>query len=146
MLNVYRRLGSAFRGSVRRLAARSAFSSVVDTTSNVGAHPSPSVDVITTPIFYVNAEPHIGHVYTALLCDARARWSRLRGKEVLFTTGTDEHGLKVDEAATRNGFDEPLAFCDTVAQQFEQCFQEFQISYDDFIRTSEVPVPPPVSA
>ena len=95
------------------------------------------VDVITTPIFYVNAAPHLGHLYTALLCDARARWSRMQGRKVLFTTGTDEHGLKIEEAAEKNGFDSPLLFCDTVAKSFESCFDEFGISHDDFVRTTE---------
>ena len=94
-------------------------------------------DVITTPIFYVNAEPHLGHLYSALLCDARARWSRLRGRQVLFTTGTDEHGLKIEEAADRSECGTPGAFCDKVAQSFVDCFSAFGISYDDFIRTTE---------
>lgn len=59
--------------------------------------------LITTPIFYVNASPHIGHLYTAVLSDAIARWHRLQGAEVLFTSGTDEHGLKVHEAAEKQG-------------------------------------------
>jgi len=94
-------------------------------------------DVITTPIFYVNAAPHLGHLYTTLLCDARARWSRLRGRNVLFTTGTDEHGLKIEEAAERNGFDSPGMFCDDVAESFRKCFEIYNISHDDFIRTTE---------
>jgi len=58
---------------------------------------------VSTPIFYVNAKPHIGHLYTALLTDAAARWSRIEGIPTLFSTGTDEHGLKVQEAAENAG-------------------------------------------
>jgi methionyl-tRNA synthetase len=95
-------------------------------------------DVITTPIFYVNAAPHIGHLYTALLGDARARWSRLLGRRVLFTTGTDEHGLKIEEAAQRGGFAASTKeFCDAVSCSFVRCFEAFAISHDDFVRTTE---------
>ena len=58
---------------------------------------------ITTPIFYVNDVPHIGHAYTKIICDSIARYLKLNGKEVLFTTGTDEHGLKVEKAAKTKG-------------------------------------------
>ena len=96
------------------------------------------VDIVTTPIFYVNAEPHIGHLYSALVADARARWSRMEGREVLFTTGTDEHGLKIEEAAEKGGFDSPATFCDEVSSTFKECFLKFGISFDDFVRTTEV--------
>jgi methionyl-tRNA synthetase len=61
--------------------------------------------VITSPIFYVNARPHIGHLYTALYCDAMARQHRLRGDQVWFATGTDEHGLKIQKRAVEEGKD-----------------------------------------
>ncbi len=77
-------------------------------------------------------------MYSALLCDARARWSRLLGRRVLFTTGTDEHGTKVQEAALANGFQSTIEFCDQVAKAFEDCFRAFGISFDDFVRTTQV--------
>ncbi len=68
---------------------------------------------ITTPIYYVNDSPHIGHAYTTIACDAIARFMRLDGHEVKFLTGTDEHGQKVDKAASSAGID-PQAFTDEV--------------------------------
>ena len=66
---------------------------------------------LTTPIYYVNDSPHIGHAYTTVACDALARFMRLDGRDVLFLTGTDEHGQKVDKSARAAGVD-PQAFCD----------------------------------
>lgn len=66
--------------------------------------------VITSPIFYVNAKPHLGHLYTAVLCDAIARYHRHMGEEVLFSTGTDEHGLKIQKKAAEAAM-EPYDFC-----------------------------------
>ena len=91
---------------------------------------------VSTPIFYVNAEPHIGHLYTAVLADASARWSRLRGSQTLFSTGTDEHGLKVQEAAEKAGI-APGVYCDKVSKKFRNTFDDFDISYDDYVRTTE---------
>jgi len=92
--------------------------------------------LITTPIFYVNARPHIGHLYSALIGDVIARWSRMRGKETLFVTGTDEHGSKVEAAAKKEGM-EVERFCDKVSSEFRRLFDRADISYDDFIRTTE---------
>ena len=92
---------------------------------------------VSTPIFYVNAKPHIGHLYTALLTDAAARWSRIEGIPTLFSTGTDEHGLKVQEAAENAGVS-PLEYCDTISRSFKDVFDQFDISFDDYIRTTEV--------
>ena len=72
---------------------------------------------ITTPIYYVNDRPHIGHAYTTLACDMLARFKRLDGYDVHFLTGTDEHGQKVEKSAAAAGVD-PLAFCDQVSQNF----------------------------
>jgi methionyl-tRNA synthetase len=69
---------------------------------------------VTTPIYYVNDQPHIGHAYTTLACDALARFMRLDGAEVFFLTGTDEHGQKVEKAAEASGMD-PQAFTDEVS-------------------------------
>jgi methionyl-tRNA synthetase len=91
---------------------------------------------ITTPIFYVNAEPHLGHAYATILADAVARSRRLLGDEVLFLTGTDEHGQKVERAAHKAGV-EPLAFVDQISGAFRSLFKELNISNDDFIRTTE---------
>ena len=95
---------------------------------------------VTTPIFYVNAKPHLGHVYTVLLADAQNRFQKLRkpqNHQTLFTTGTDEHGLKIQQASEKNGFSNPIHFCDSVSREFNTTFDSFQIVSDDFIRTSE---------
>ena len=97
---------------------------------------STTTTFVSTPIFYVNAEPHIGHLYTAVLTDAYARWSRLRGSKTLFSTGTDEHGLKVQEAAEKAGLP-PGVFCDDVSKKFKSTFDNFDITYDDYVRTTE---------
>lgn len=91
---------------------------------------------ITTPIYYVNGEPHLGHVYTTIACDVIARYKRLSGYDVYFLTGTDEHGLKVHQAARDQGID-PQSFTDTVSQSFRDVLPLFQISNTDFIRTTE---------
>ena len=91
---------------------------------------------VSTPIFYVNAKPHIGHLYTALLTDAYARWCKIKGEKVLFSTGTDEHGLKVQEAAEAND-ETPSNFCNNISSKFSKTFDLFNVKYDDYIRTSE---------
>ncbi len=91
---------------------------------------------ITTPIYYVNDKPHIGHAYTTLACDLLARFKRLDGFDVLFLTGTDEHGQKVEKAAMAAGID-PKTFCDQVSTNFRDLAQRLNISNDDFIRTTE---------
>ncbi|MDF2096197.1 methionine--tRNA ligase [Aquibaculum arenosum] len=91
---------------------------------------------ITTPIYYVNDVPHIGHAYTTLACDVLARFMRLDGKEVFFLTGTDEHGQKVEKSAQKAG-EEPQAFTDRVSQNFRDLAAVMNFSYDDFIRTTE---------
>jgi methionyl-tRNA synthetase len=91
---------------------------------------------LTTPIYYINAEPHIGHAYTTMLTDAIARAQRLMGKDVFFLTGTDEHGQKVARAAQKSGKD-TKAFADMVASKFQQMCVDLAISNDDFIRTTE---------
>jgi methionyl-tRNA synthetase len=91
---------------------------------------------LTTPIYYINAEPHIGHAYTTMLTDAIARSQRLMGEDVFFLTGTDEHGQKVARAAQKSGT-ETRAFADLVASKFRQMCTDLSISNDDFIRTTE---------
>ncbi|HET9360111.1 MAG TPA: methionine--tRNA ligase [Vicinamibacterales bacterium] len=95
-----------------------------------------SASFITTPIYYINAQPHIGHAYTTMLADAIARSRRLMGGEVFFLTGTDEHGQKVERAAQKAGLATP-AFADRVSDSFRQMCRDLRISNDDFIRTTE---------
>ena len=90
----------------------------------------------TTPIYYVNDKPHIGHAYTSLATDVLARWKRLEGHDVFFLTGTDEHGQKVEKAAQDAGMD-PQAFTDQVSQSFRLLAERMGYSHDDFIRTTE---------
>ena len=91
---------------------------------------------LTTPIYYVNDKPHIGHAYTSLATDVLARWHRLSGREVYFLTGTDEHGQKVEKAAQDAG-EEPQAFTDRVSQAFRDLTVTMGFSNDSFIRTTE---------
>lgn len=91
---------------------------------------------LTTPIYYVNAEPHLGHAYTTILADAAARAHRLLGEDVFFLTGTDEHGQKIERSARKAGV-EPRAFVDGVAAKFRELFADLRVSNDDFIRTTE---------
>ncbi|WP_029007007.1 methionine--tRNA ligase [Azospirillum halopraeferens] len=91
---------------------------------------------LTTPIYYVNDVPHIGHAYTTLACDALARFMRLDGYEVKFLTGTDEHGQKVEKSAQAAGV-APQAFTDRVSQNFRDLVRVMNFSNDDFIRTTE---------
>ena len=91
---------------------------------------------LTTPIYYVNDVPHIGHAYTTLACDVLARFKRLDGFDVLFLTGTDEHGQKVEKAAEAVDM-KAQAFTDKVSQNFRDLLPFMNISNDDFIRTTE---------
>ncbi len=91
---------------------------------------------ITTPIYYVNDVPHIGHAYTTVAADVIARFKRLSGKEVFFLTGTDEHGQKVEKAAAERG-ETPIQLADRVVQRFSDLWKVLNISNDDFIRTTE---------
>ncbi|QHC36164.1 methionine--tRNA ligase [Komagataeibacter xylinus] len=91
---------------------------------------------VTTPIYYVNGAPHIGHAYTSVAADVIARFKRLAGFDVFFLTGTDEHGQKVEQAAGAKGM-QPQAFADAVAADFRDMYDKMDISYDDFIRTTE---------
>ncbi len=91
---------------------------------------------ITTPIYYVNDVPHIGHAYTTVAADIMARYKRLEGYQVFFLTGTDEHGQKVEKAAQERGVD-PKTHCDEMVKRFQSLWQRLNISYNDFIRTTE---------
>ncbi|MDE3015592.1 MAG: methionine--tRNA ligase [Pseudomonadota bacterium] len=91
---------------------------------------------LTTPIYYVNDRPHIGHAYTSVACDVLARYKRLSGANVKFLTGTDEHGQKIEKAATAAGLT-PQAMADANSQHFRDMARLMNISNDDFIRTTE---------
>ncbi|MGE0796527.1 MAG: methionine--tRNA ligase [Acidimicrobiia bacterium] len=91
---------------------------------------------VTTPIYYVNDAPHIGHAYTTVSADAAARWHRLLGDDVFFLTGTDEHGLKIQRAADANRLT-PVEQADRTSQRFREAWDQLGISYDAFIRTTE---------
>ena len=92
---------------------------------------------ITTAISYVNGSPHLGHAYEGILTDVMARHQRLKGLDVRFLTGTDEHGQKVDKTARDQGYDHPKAFCDKIAAEFQAFGAGIGMSNDDFIRTTE---------
>ena len=91
---------------------------------------------ITTPIYYVNDKPHIGHAYTTILADTISRFRALIGEKPTFLTGLDEHGLKVQQAAENNG-KEPQDHCDSMAPAFIDLWEKLNINYSDFIRTTE---------
>lgn len=91
---------------------------------------------VTTPIYYVNDSPHLGHAYTTIVADVLARWHRLKGEDVFFLTGTDEHGEKVEKAAVAFG-KLPKKFTDEVSERYKHVWKTLNISYDDFIRTTE---------
>lgn len=90
---------------------------------------------ITTPIYYPNGEPHLGHVYTTLCADVAARYHRLAGENTWFLTGTDEHGVKMVKTASEQGI-EPKALADKNVQIFEDLWRELKVTHDDFIRTT----------
>ncbi|MFQ5840660.1 MAG: methionine--tRNA ligase, partial [Candidatus Methylomirabilales bacterium] len=91
---------------------------------------------VTTPIYYVNALPHLGHAYTTILADTLARFKRFTGYEVFFLTGTDEHGDKIAQAAAAAG-EPPKAYADRVSAAFREAWARLNLSHDDFIRTTE---------
>ena len=90
---------------------------------------------ITTPIYYVNAEPHIGHAYTTIASDVLARYQRLKGNSVYFLTGVDEHGINIQKVADQKGVS-PQDYCNQIAPTFTQLWQKLNISNDAFIRTT----------
>ncbi|PGH18188.1 methionine-tRNA ligase [Polytolypa hystricis UAMH7299] len=105
------------------------------TTSTPGDHKKPYY--VTTPIFYVNAAPHVGHLYTIVLADILKRWQLLLGNtDAKLLTGTDEHGMKIQQAAEAQGMT-PQALCDTNCQTFKSLATACNASYDHFIRTTE---------
>lgn len=91
---------------------------------------------ISTPIYYVNAEPHLGHAYTTIVADVMTRFHRLMGREAFFVTGTDEHGDKILEAARKHGA-EPKTYVDQVSESFRSLWPRLNCAYDRFIRTTD---------
>ncbi|KAJ1646889.1 methionyl-tRNA synthetase [Dispira simplex] len=123
-----------FHATTTHLENTTTTNSTTDSTTNQ-SH-SDTV-FITTPIYYVNAEPHIGHLYSSVLADTLARYHRqLRGRRVWLTTGTDEHGLKIQQAAQRSNED-TQTYCDRLTGRFRDLCQVTQVNYDDFVRTTE---------
>jgi methionyl-tRNA synthetase len=92
---------------------------------------------LTTPIYYVNDVAHIGHAYTTIIADTIARYARLKGMDTFFLTGTDEHGQKIEEAAKSRG-KSPQEYADEISNKFRALWDEFEISYDKFIRTTDI--------
>ncbi|MGM0507572.1 MAG: methionine--tRNA ligase [Fusobacteriota bacterium] len=91
---------------------------------------------VTTPIYYVNGNPHVGSAYTTVACDVLSRYKKTKGYDTYFLTGTDEHGQKIEEAAKKKGIT-PKELVDSVAPEFKNMWKELNIDYDDFIRTTE---------
>ena len=98
--------------------------------------PAPTRFYLTTPIYYVNARPHLGHAYSTIVCDAIARRKRALGIDTWFLTGTDEHGQKIERSAALAGRT-PAEFATAISGQFRGLWDRLGISYDDFIRTTE---------
>jgi methionyl-tRNA synthetase len=96
----------------------------------------PKSYLITTPIYYVNDEPHLGHTFTTLCADVYSRFLKNQGKKVFFLTGTDEHGMKIAEIAKEKGKD-VKEFCDEISEKFKKAWKELSIEYDFFVRTTE---------
>ncbi len=91
---------------------------------------------VTTPIYYVTARPHLGSLYSTLLADVATRWHKLKGEKTFFLTGTDEHGQKIAQAAEKAG-KEPQAFVDSFIDDYKKIWQQYEIGYDHFIRTTD---------
>jgi methionyl-tRNA synthetase len=134
--------GTAARAFTSLPRSRLARHRLSTATSLLQATPATSYDdgsspiQITTPIYYVNDKPHIGHAYTSLACDVLARYMRLSGRDVYFLTGTDEHGQKVQQTAASRGMD-PQSFVDEVSSSFRELLTLMNVSHDRFIRTTE---------
>jgi methionyl-tRNA synthetase len=91
---------------------------------------------LTTPLYYVNSKPHLGHTYTTVIADCLARYKKMQGFEVCFLTGTDEHGQNIERAAAAKGIT-PKELADTVAEEYQKLWSQYGIEYDQFIRTTE---------
>lgn len=131
----YRRAGRSWR--IRSCYHPQRHLRSVSASASAPAQSTSKPYYVTTPIFYVNAEPHVGHLYTTILADVLKRWAILKGDtQASLLTGTDEHGMKVQKAAEGAGLT-PKALCDKNATQFQDLCQRAQINYDRFIRTTD---------
>ncbi|XP_059457967.1 methionine--tRNA ligase, chloroplastic/mitochondrial isoform X2 [Corylus avellana] len=117
-------------------SAKRALSCTSASASASGVQDGGEPFVITTPLYYVNAPPHMGSAYTTIAADAVARFQRLLGKKVVFITGTDEHGEKIATAAAAQGSN-PSEHCDVISQAYKSLWKDLDISYDKFIRTTD---------
>lgn len=124
-----------FRQNLFSLSKGAVFCSYATNTDKSGTEPADPF-VLTTPLYYVNAPPHMGSAYTTIAADAIARFQRLLGKKVIFITGTDEHGEKI-AAAAADGGSSPSEHCDVVSQAYKTLWKDLDIAYDKFIRTTE---------
>ena len=104
--------------------------------SSTVAHAATEKCFVTTPVYYVNDKPHIGHVYTSTVADVYARFQRNMGKDVFFLTGTDEHGLKVEQSAEKRGV-RTQQLADENSALFREVMDDMNISYTSFIRTTD---------
>ncbi|KAG0032833.1 methionyl-tRNA synthetase [Podila clonocystis] len=118
----------------RPLSLRPAVALYSNRSANIQEQSKPYY--ITTPIFYVNAVPHIGHLHSAVLADTFKRFQELKGRQALLSTGTDEHGLKIQQAAEQAGIPE-IELCDQVSRRFRELFDAANVSYTTYIRTTE---------
>ena len=91
---------------------------------------------ITTPLYYVNAKPHLGHTYTTVVADCLSRYQRMQGQDVCFLTGTDEHGQNIERAAAAQGVT-PNQLADRITAEYQKLWSRYGIEYDQFIRTTE---------
>ena len=91
---------------------------------------------ITSPIYYVNDVPHIGHAYTTIVCDMLKKYQQIRGQEVFLLTGTDEHGQKIENSAKAHN-QTPQAYADSISARFRTLWEEFDIDFDYFVRTTD---------
>ena len=139
-------------GLIKRLSCQKCYSSISrsrtgtflissqsSALSSSSSCSSSSSSFISTPIFYVNGSPHIGHAHSAILADALHRWRFLKGdgsSSSIFSTGTDEHGVKVAQAAQRLDMT-PAQLCDKMSQEFRGLFDMLNVEYTDFVRTTE---------
>ncbi|KAK3150826.1 hypothetical protein QOZ80_3AG0238300 [Eleusine coracana subsp. coracana] len=127
---------SPYRAFVPPLRCRGGVRCVASASSSPDAAPAPEPYVLTTPLYYVNAPPHMGSAYTTIAADAIARFQRLLEKKVIFITGTDEHGEKIATSAEASGRN-PKEHCDTVSTSYKMLWADLDIEYDKFIRTTD---------
>lgn len=120
----------------KRLSRRALYCNCSAASNGLEKEMSSDPFVLTTPLYYVNAPPHMGSAYTTITADAIARFQRLLGKKVIFITGTDEHGEKIATAAAASG-SSPSEHCDVVSQAYKELWKDLDIAYDKFIRTTE---------